>query len=100
MPIPSFPSIYASVISVASHDEDDPYRFYLNPQPPVEFAAHGINVHVAWQNGGYLTATGNSFAAPHMAGLVAKILSRHRGLSVSQLKTVLCALAHNTQLQS
>ena len=46
MPIPSFPSLYASVISVASHDGQDPYLFYYNPQPPVEFGAPGIDVRV------------------------------------------------------
>ena len=94
-PIPSFPSVYASVISVASHDSTDPYRFYYNPIPPVEFGAPGINVPVAWLNGGSITATGNSYAAAHMTGLVAKILGKHPDLNVFQMKTVLRTLADN-----
>ena len=93
--IPAFPSLFASVISVASHDDDDPYRFFCNPRPPVEFGVPGINVRVAWLNGGYLTGTGNSYAAPHITGLVAKILGKHPSLTVSELKTVLRALAGN-----
>jgi subtilisin len=96
MPVPSFPSLYASVISVASHERaEDPYIFYYNPSPPVEFGAPGIDVRVAWAEGGWITATGNSFAAPHITGLVAKILGKHPGLTLFQMKTVLRALSAN-----
>jgi subtilisin family serine protease len=95
MPVPSFPSVYASVISVASHEGDDPYQFYYNPEPPVEFGAPGIDVRVAWMDHSYITATGNSFAAPHIAGIVTKILGKHPDLTVSQMKVILQALAAN-----
>ncbi len=95
MPIPSFPSVYASVISVASHEIQDPYRFYYNPNPPVEFGAPGIDVRVPWLNGGYITATGNSFAAPHISGIVARIISKHPGLTSFHVKALLRALAAN-----
>ncbi|MCC6792566.1 MAG: S8 family serine peptidase [Thermomicrobiales bacterium] len=95
MAVPSFPSVYASVISVASHDEPDPYRLYYNPAPPVEFGALGIDVRVAWKNGEWITATGNSFAAPHVAGIAAKILGRHPGVNVFQLKSILWSLCAN-----
>lgn len=95
MPIPSFPSMYAAVISVASHEGLDPYRFYYNPQPPVEFGAPGINLPVAWLEGSTLTATGNSFAAPHITGLVARILAKHPDLTLFQVKSILRALAAN-----
>lgn len=99
MPLPSFPSLYASVISVAAHDVPDPYCYYYNPRPPVEFGAHGIDVRVAWLGGKWITSTGNSYACPHIAGLVAKILSKHPGLTVFQLKTILRALATNVDSQ-
>jgi subtilisin len=96
MPVPSFPSLYASAISVASHEgADDPYLFYYNTSPPVEFGAPGIDVRVAWADGGWITATGNSFAAPHITGIVAKILGKHPGLTLFQMKTVLRALSAN-----
>ncbi len=99
MPIPSFPSVYSSVISVAAHDVEDPYLFYYNPHPPVEFGAPGINVRVAWQNRDYLTATGNSFACPHITGLVTKILGQHPGLTVFQMKMILRALCANVSTE-
>jgi subtilisin len=96
MPVPSFPSLYASVISVASHEtQHDRYLFYYNPSPPVEFGAPGIDVRVAWAEGGWITATGNSFAAPHVTGIVAKILGKHPDLTLFQMKTVLRSLAAN-----
>lgn len=93
--IPSFPSMYASVISVASHNIHDPYLFYYNPRPPVEFGAPGIDVRVAWLNAGWITATGNSFAAPCIAGIAAKILGKHPGLNPAQMKVTLQALSAN-----
>jgi subtilisin len=97
MPIPSFPSVYASVISVASHEVHDPYRIYYNPNPPVEFGAPGIDVRVPWLDGGYITATGNSFAAPHITGIVARIMSKHAGLTGFHVKALLRGLAANVE---
>ena len=95
IPIPSFPSVYASVVSVASHEIKDPYAFFYNPNPPVEFGAPGIDVRVAWLNGEWITATGNSFAAPHIAGIATRILGKHPGLAVFQMKVILQALSGN-----
>lgn len=97
MPIPSYPSLYASVISVASQVDLDPYHFAYNPTPPVDFGAPGLNVRVAWLNGGFITTTGNSYAAPHMTGLVCRILGKHPGLTPFQVKTVLRATAYNVR---
>ena len=92
---PSYPSQYSSVFSVAAHDRTDPFRFDYNPSPPVEFGAPGIDVEVAWRDGTTLRATGNSFAAAHLAGVVARILGKHPGLTPFQMKTILHALADN-----
>jgi subtilisin family serine protease len=97
-PMASYPSLYASVFSVAAHEGTDPFTYYYNPSPPVEFGAPGINVRVAWLNGGYSISTGNSFAAPHIAGIVALIRARHPELTPFQIKTVLYACAANTQV--
>jgi subtilisin family serine protease len=95
MPIESYPSLYSSVISVACHEGTDPYQFYYNPDPPVEFGAPGINISVGWLGGESATVTGNSFSAPHISGLCAKILSKHPGLTPFQVKTILRATAMN-----
>lgn len=92
---PSYPSLFSSVISVAAHSEPDPWRFYYNPSPPVEFGAWGLDVPVAWNRGGHTVGTGNSFAAPHITALVALILSKHPGLTPFEVKAVLAAVADN-----
>jgi subtilisin len=97
IPAPSYPSLYSSVVSVAAHEGQDPETYYYNPAPPVEFGAPGINVQVAWLNGSYSTVTGNSFAAPHIAGLAARILGAHPGLTPFEVKTILMACANNCQ---
>jgi subtilisin family serine protease len=96
-PVPSYPSLYSSVISVAAHEDKDPFTFYYNPAPPVEFGAPGIDLRVAWRDKGYCTTTGNSFAAPHIAGIVTLIRSKHPELTPFQIKTVLYACANNTR---
>ncbi len=97
VPNPSFPSLFASVTSVACNLSKDPFRFHYNPNPPTEFLARGIDVDVAWKGGGYITASGNSFAAPHISGIAALIRSKHPTLRPFQLKTVLWAIAANVQ---
>lgn len=93
MPGLSFPSTFASVFSVAAHAIPDPETFFYNPSPPVEWGAWGVDVPIGWKDGGTTVATGNSFAAPHMCGLVARILSKHPGLTPFEVKTVLASIA-------
>ena len=95
-PGPTYPSEYASVISVAAREGADQLSVAYNPDPPVEFGARGIDVEVAWSGGGTITASGNSFATPHIAGLVTLMKSKHGDLTSFQVKSVLQALADNT----
>ena len=93
----SFPSLYASVASVACNLSKDPFRFHFNPEPPTEFLAPGIDVEVSWRGGTRVVGTGNSYAAPHIAGIAALIKSKHPDLRPFQLKTVLWATAANVR---
>jgi subtilisin len=95
VPAPTYPSQFSSVISVAAHDESDPFSLDANPEPPVDFGAPGIDVEVPWLSGSTIVATGNSFAAPHVTGLVARLLSKHPHLTPYEVKTVLRAVASN-----
>lgn len=89
----SYPSLFSSVVSVASHDIPDPWTYFYNPNPPVEFGAWGVDVPVAWLGGGQIVASGNSFAAPHIAGIAALVRSKHQDLTSFELKAVLSAVA-------
>jgi subtilisin len=91
----SYPWRFSSVVSVASHDGDDPWEYLYNPEPPVEFFARGMDTEVAWLGGTRILAAGNSFATAHMTGICALILAKHPRLTPFQLKTVLRETATN-----
>jgi subtilisin len=95
MPVESYPWRFSSVISVGSHEEDDPLAFFYNPNPPVEFFGRGVNVEVPWLGGRSLRVSGNSFATPHLTAICALILAKHPELTPFQLKSVLYLTATN-----
>ncbi len=97
MPAASYPSLYSSVLSVAARPDSYSSGFAYNPQPPVEFGAAGIDVDVAWMDKSTITATGNSFAAPVVAGYATRILGKHPRLTPFQVKTILHATADNVR---
>jgi subtilisin len=95
VPAPTYPAQFSSVISVAAHDGQDPFALDANPAPPTDFGAPGIDIRVPWLSGSTIVSTGNSFAAPHVTGLVARLLSKHPQLTPYEVKTVLRAVASN-----
>jgi subtilisin family serine protease len=97
MPVESFPWRFASVISVGSHDHPDALTWYANPKPPVELFARGVDVEVAWQDGDTISATGNSFATPHISGICALIRAKHPTLTPAAIKHLLMLLADNAR---
>jgi subtilisin len=95
MPVESFPWKFSSVVSVGSHELDDPHMLFSNPQPPVEFFARGVDLDVAWLGGSTIRVTGNSFATPHVSGFCALVLGKHPELTPFQLKSVLYLVSDN-----
>jgi subtilisin len=93
----TYPSLFSSVASVAANMASDPFRFHHNPEPPTELLARGIDVEVLWLHHGRVVTTGNSFAAPHIAGIAALVASKHPGLRPFQMKTVLWATSANVR---
>jgi subtilisin len=95
MPVQSYPWRFSSVVSVGSHELDDPFALFSNPEPPVEFFARGVDLDVAWLGGSRIRVTGNSFATPHVSGLCALVLAKHPDLTPFQLKSVLYLVSDN-----
>lgn len=66
---------------------------------PVEFLAPGAGVDVTWNRGGRRLMTGSSFAAAHLSGLVARLLSRSGARDALLVKAVLRACVRKTALR-
>ncbi len=98
LPQPSFPSVFSSsLISVVKSTETNPLYFGFNFGEVIELTAPGVNVRTTWPNGGYRTLTGNSFACPHIVGVIALILETHPDLTPFQVKSALYDLARRRQ---
>jgi subtilisin family serine protease len=95
VPAVSYPSEFSGVISVAAASNTDPFEVFAGARPPADFGAPGIEVDVAWLDGATMTMTGNSFAAPHVTGLVARMLSKHPAMTPYQVKAVLRSISSN-----
>ncbi len=59
----------------------------------VEFAACGVDIAVPWKDGGVRNETGSSFAAPHVSGLLGRLLSRYPKLKPPVAKALLQEIA-------
>ena len=88
-----WPGHFPTVITVNFRRCHSPEEFHHRGGHLVEFAARGQDLKVAWSGGAHKQVTGSSFAAPHMAGLLARMLSGLPGLSPLQAKALLHHLA-------
>lgn len=65
---------YTNVWTVSAIDDTDTFAYFSNysgpTDPPIEFAAPGVDVLSLWLNGGTDTISGTSMASPHVAGLL------------------------------
>jgi subtilisin len=94
LPQPSFPSIFSSsLISVSKNDETDPFKFGFRYGDIIELTACGVNVKTTWLGGGFKSLTGNSFACPHIVGIIAMLLEENPGLTPFQVKAILYEIA-------
>jgi len=98
LPYPSFPSVFSSsLISVVKSAESDPMKFGFHFGRVIELTAPGVNVRTTWLEKGHRTLTGNSFACPHIVGVIALLLERHPEMTPFQVKSALYAIALENQ---
>lgn len=100
LPQPSFPSVFSSsLISVIKSDMADPMKFGFHFGEVIELTAPGVNVKAPWPGGGYRSLTGNSFACPHIAGIIALLLEKDPNLTPFHVKSALYAIASENRLE-
>ena len=98
LPQPSFPSVFSSsLISVIKSEQTDPLKFGFHYGEVIELTAPGVNVRTPWPGGGYKSLTGNSFACPHIVGIIALLLEEHPNMTPFQVKSALYAIARENQ---
>jgi len=87
----SYPARLASVIGVRAKamKNNDLVEMGYARNNEIEFLAQGIQVRVPWLDGGFMYQTGNSFAAPHVTGLVCRIVEAFPGCSPFEVKAIL-----------
>lgn len=100
-PQPSFPSIFSSsLISVSKSEETDFFKFGFKYGEVIELTAPGINVKTTWLGGGYRRLTGNSFACPHIVGIIALLLEEYPNLTPFEVKSALYSVALENESES
>jgi subtilisin len=81
----SYPAVFApSLISVDKSLFDDPLQFAYQLREQIEFQAHGRGYL-----GPFAQEPATSWAAPHLAGIAARILSLRPNLKPFEIKTLL-----------
>ncbi|MDQ3684928.1 MAG: S8 family serine peptidase [Acidobacteriota bacterium] len=101
LPQPSFPSIFSSsLVSVGKQEHQNPFHFTYRHGEVIELCAPGVQVLTTWPGGGFRQLTGNSFACPHIVGIIALILEAHPDLTPFEVKTILYTIARRNQNQS
>lgn len=88
-----WPGHFPSVITVNFRRGAAPEDFHYCRGQLVEFAASGEEIDVPWLGGERKRVSGSSFAAPHVTGLLARVISSLPELSPLEAKALLARLA-------
>ena len=85
----SYPAVFPEVIGVTGGAIYEVDRFYYRKDQRIECVARGDEQRVCWLNGKHIMTGGNSFAAPHITGIVARLLEQHPKCFVQDIRLLL-----------
>jgi len=100
-PMPSYPARYAynSGIAVGAVDKNNNLADFSNRSGSKEITyvtAPGVDVYSTIPNNQYAIYNGTSMAAPHIAGVVALILSAMPNLTETQVRQIIISTSQNS----
>lgn len=59
------------IFTISAHDSNDNFASFSNyGNPPIDFAAPGVDILSCYNNGGYAVMSGTSMAAPHVCAIL------------------------------
>ncbi len=85
----SYPAVFPEVIGVTGGAIYEVDGFYYRKDQRIECVARGDEQRVCWLNGKHIMTGGNSFAAPHITGIIAHLLEQHPKCSVQDIRLLL-----------
>ncbi len=86
---PLYPGAYAEVIAVSGSDVNNKSSVFSNRGPYIAVAAPGTDIMVAIPDGGFEVASGTSFSAAEVSGIVAMMLERRGDLTPDKVRRIL-----------
>ncbi len=85
----SFPASLPGVFGVGAARVRGKFSYYFAPGEQIQFLARGDRQRLDWKDDEQVFMGGTSFAAPHVAGILALLLERFPGISAAELDDVL-----------
>ncbi len=89
----NYPAAYETVIGVGSVDRDGIRYYHSNHNESVFLTAPGVNVKTTGFQGGYVTATGTSFAVSYVTAAAAVLLGADAALTPADIRAILAGTA-------
>ncbi len=90
---PQYPAALPGVLAVAASDVNGHRWAKSETGSYIGLTAPGVDIYTTGRQGSYVTVTGTSFAAPHVAAAAALLRSRYRNESATQIITRLTSTA-------
>jgi len=86
----SSPACGSGVVSVGATKKDDSFAPLTNRYSNLlDLLAPGVDIYSTTISGGFLSASGTSYAAPHVAGLAALMLEANPNLSPDEIREIM-----------
>lgn len=101
---PGFPARYATHFGIAAgavnrNNQMATFSDLAGKLPLDYLNAPGVNIYSTFLNNSYRSLSGTSMASPHIAGVVALVLSANPNLTPVQLERILTTTANSTIVQ-